>query len=211
MEKITSREEYYKNHLTQDDETNNIKWYNLFDDATDSNNTYQINEKGCIRYYYNGMFCVLGVINENGKLKVDILNDNMELVRYSIKDLYFDKFGQFPPSSRMEHLNIEEISKKIPVDIQKQTYETILSKNEISPNKQKIVCISMSLAIIKTLFKPYINKFNESEQIYICERFFNLCMKKIFEGEKLERKYKLAVPTPPIINKDNTFEVDLPF
>lgn len=209
--KITSREEYYKNHLIKDDETNNIKWYNLFDDVTDPNNTYQINEKGCIRYYYNGMFCVLGVINENGKLKVDILNDNMELVRYNIKDLYIDVFGQFPPSSKMAHLNFEEIAKKIPLDLQKQTYDDILIINNISPKEQKVVCISLSLGIIKTLFKPYINKYNKSEQIYICERFLNLCIKKIFEGEKLERNYKLAVPTPPISPNDYNFELDSPF
>lgn len=183
MEKIISREEYYKNHLTKDDETNNIKWYNLFDDTTDPNNTYQINEKGCIRYYYNGMFCVLGVINENGNLKVDIINDNMELVRYSIKDLYFDKFGQFPPSSRMEHINIAEVAPKVPLELQKQTYDDILIINNISPNKQKVVSVSITMNLIKTNFKPYINNYNESEQTYICERFFNLCMKKIFRED----------------------------
>lgn len=207
--KITSREEYYKNHLTKDDETNNIKWYNLFDDTTDPNNTYQINEKGCIRYYYNGMFCVLGVINENGKLKVDILNDNMELVRYNIKDLYIDVFGQFPPSSRMEHVNIAEVAKKVPIYIQKQTYNEILRINNIQDlyqeNKEVVVEVSMNL--IKTNFKPYINNYNDFEQIYICERFFNLCMKKIFREDKIE----IAVTTSPIINKDDVFEVDLPF
>ena len=185
--KITCKLDYYIDFVKRVDKTDKTKWYNFPYVTTNKNDCYQMDEKGRIRYYNLGWYCDLTqtIKNENGSVSINLLNDEMQWVEVDVVLVYLEIFGQFPNRKTMQHLNIEEIAKKIPLEVQKQTYNAILRINNIQnlsqENKEVVVKVSMNL--IKTNFKPYINTFNDSEQTYICERFFNLCMKKIFRED----------------------------
>lgn len=183
--KITCKLDYYINFVQKEDKTDKTIWYD-FPITINKKDCYQMNEKGKIRYYSNGWYCYVPIKkNENGLSLIDILNDNMEWIEVDVLKIYLQIFGQFPLRKNMSHINIEEIVKKIPLELQKQTYNTILRINNIQDLSQenKEVVVEVSMNLIKTNFKPYINNYNESEQTYICERFFNLCMKKIFRED----------------------------
>lgn len=183
--KITCKLDYYIDFVERVDKTDKTKWYNFPHITTNKNDCYQMNEKGRIRYWNNGWSCNVPMITENNKIWVNVLNDNMEWIKLDVLKIYLLIFGQFPNRKNMSHINIEEIVKKIPLELQKQTYNTILRINNIQDLSQenKEVVVEVSMNLIKTNFKPYINNYNESEQTYICERFFNLCMKKIFRED----------------------------
>lgn len=179
--KITGKLDYYIDFVQKEDKTDKTIWHD-FPITTNKKDCYQMNEKGKIRYYNNGWYCYVPIKkNENGLSLIDILNDNMEWIEVDVLKIYLQIFGQFPLRKTMQHINIAEVTSKVPLGLQKQTYDDILIINNISPKEQKVVSVSITMNLIQTNFKPYISNYNESEQIYICERFFNLCMKKLKE------------------------------